>query len=154
MHYTAKNVVYGLVWMKLLAGALKVAPADPLIDTAKVRLSKDPDFALNKNTVIEDLEDNEADFSGYAAGGVALTVGTAVNIGTSQAGTQAPVTFTAAAADPFVTGTVYGWWIDDTVNFICGERLTAPLVFQFNAPGDYLQLDVITPFPLTVTVDN
>lgn len=151
MHYTAKNLVFGRDFLKTVATALGDAPSDPLLDGAMLRLSKDPSFQPGSTTLIADLTDMEADFTGYAAGGVAFAPGDAVNIGTARVGVQSPVTFVAEAAvdpDPFVDNDVYGWWIDNGTLFIVGEKLAAPAVAEFNTPGDYLQLDVVLAFLL------
>lgn len=142
MNWTAQNVVYGRDFVKTLIAALKVAPDDPLINTAKVRLSQDPTFNPSPDSTVAGLDANEATFSGYSAGGLALTVGVPVNLTTLIIGATTPTLFVVATATPVVGNDIYGWWIDDGTNVIAGEKFPAGGAASMNLVGDFIQLDV------------
>lgn len=150
MHWTAKNIVYGRAFLNTLLAALGAAPEDPLIDTAKVRLSGNPDFAPTPDSVPGDFTDDELDYTGYAAGGIAFTVGAPIVLGSTAVGIQTPVTFRATSADPFVPGTACGWWMDDGTNVLAAEVFPLANRLTFGQTGDYLQLDVVLPLTLAL----
>lgn len=151
MNWTAQNVVYGRTFVNTILAAFAAAPLAELIDTAKIRLSQNPAFAPDPDSAIADLTPTEADYSGYTAGGIAMVVSAPLNLGTDVQGTMSSVLFKATTATPFVSNTVYGWWIDDGTNLICGEAFPGGVNALFGSINDFLQLDVVTPLPLYQT---
>lgn len=145
-YYASQSVVFGLDWINTVLAAYKVAPLAALTDLAKLRLSKDPSFNPTPASTITDLEANEADYSGYAAGGVAVVLSAPVLLSTVCSGVLFPYTFLATSASPFVPATVYGWWMDDGTNFIAGERFANSQNAGFAAPGAFLALTTVLPF--------
>jgi hypothetical protein len=131
--------------MNAVIAAFKTVPGAALIVAGKVRLSQDPSFAPTPDSTIAGLAANEADYSGYAAGGIAAVLSAPVNLSNNAQGTIISATFTAVSATPFVPNQVYGWWLDDGTNFIAGERFVNNGQAPFGAVGDFLALIVLLP---------
>lgn len=148
MNWTAKNVIFGRSFVNTILAAMATDPGVELIDTALVRLSTNPSFAPTPDSTVAGLEALEADYSGYASGGIALVVGAPLNLAPTTQGVMTPVTFLAAPADPFIVNSVYGWWIDDGTNVIVAEAFPVGTIASFSSPGDFLQLDVVLPLRL------
>lgn len=148
MNWTAQNVVYGRTFANAVMAALLAAPVDPLIDTGKIRLSQDPAYNPTPDSTVAGLEAYEADYSGYAAGGIAMVVSAPINASQNVQGTMSSVLFKATTATPFVQNSVYGWWVDDGTNVILAEAFPGGTIALFGAINDFLQLDVVTPFGL------
>lgn len=144
--YTARAVVYGRTFMNTIIAALLARPGAALVVGAKVRLSKDAAFNPTPGSAIADFSAHEADYTGYAAGGVALTIGAPLNLGANVQGTQESTLFTATGST--ITNVVYGYWIDDGANVILAERFAGGATAQFAVAGDFLALDTRTPFGL------
>lgn len=151
MHYTARSVVYGRDFMNTVLDVLKNISATALITLGKLRLSKLSTYQPTADSTIAGLAADEADFSGYPAGGLAFVVGVPVILAPNLLAVQTPTTFTAATAVPFVPNTVYGWWLDDGANVVAAEAFPSPVVAEFDAVGKYLQLDVVLPFMLSLS---
>lgn len=148
MNWTAQNVVYGRAFVNTLLAAMKTDPGVALIATAKIRLNKSPVYNPTPDSTIAELSADEADYSGYAAGGIAMVVSDPLNLGDYIQGTMSSVLFKATTASPFVQNSCYGWWIDDGANVIAAEVFPTGTVALFGAVNDFLQLDVVTPLPL------
>jgi hypothetical protein len=148
MHYEAKNVVYGRDFLSTMLLAIKTVPGAALLVAPKVRLSKDALFNPLPGSVIADFTANEADFSGYTAGGYAPTLSGVVNLGANLIGLAAGVMPTCSGAGAPSPNTVYGWWIDDGTNFVVGEKFANGLFFTFQNPGDFLDLAIALPLAL------
>lgn len=146
--WVAQNVVYGRTFSDTILAALSARPAAALIAAGKLRLSKDPAFAPNPASTVAALAANEADFSGYVAGGSALALSAAVNLSPSIQGVTDVALFTAAVAVPFVSNAVTGWWVDDGANFVAGEAFPNGQTANFATPGDFLQLVAELPVNL------
>lgn len=116
-----------------------------MIATAKVRLSTNPSFVPNSLATIAELAANEANYSGYTAGGVALVVGSPVNLSPTCQGAVTAVSFVATAASPYVPSNVYGYWVDDGTNVIAQEAFAGGASVGFGAPGDFLELVLELP---------
>jgi hypothetical protein len=143
--YSSQNAVIGRAFADTILAALKTVPGSALITSGKVRLSKDPSFNPSSDSSVVALEANEADFSGYPAGGVAVSLSAPLNF---SLGCQAVLTsalFLAAAASPFVPNVVTGYWVDDGTNVVQGERFAGGVNFSLSAPGDFLELAVFFP---------
>lgn len=147
-YYTTQSVIYGRAWVNTVLAALAVDPAAALIVTGKIRLSKDPAFNPTAASTKTELAAQEADYTGYAVGGVAFVPGAPVNLTANQQGVVDPVTFRAAADDPQIDNSVYGWWLDDGTNVVCAEKFADNASFSMAVLGDFLQLDVVLPFSL------
>ena len=146
--YTAQNVVFGRDFLNTVLAALKTRPAAELIATGKVRLSQDPGFNPTPGSAIADFSPGEADYSGYAAGGIAYTVPDPVNLSATIQGLTVTVVFKAGTASPFVANSCTGWWLDDGSNVIMAERFANNGQAQFQSPGDFLALDTRLPMSL------
>ena len=136
-------LVYGRLFIDAVLSAFKTVPAAALLATAKVRLSKDPNFGPTPESKIADFTVSECDFSGYTAGGVALVMSGPVNLSTKYEGMLADANFVAAAATPFVANSVYGYWVDDGTNVVAAERFPTGTTGTLTKPGDFLALTVI-----------
>jgi hypothetical protein len=143
--YTSKQVVYGTAFLNSLIAALKTAPANPLINSAKVRLSNSPTFNPSSGSTIASLSSNECAYSGYTAGGIALVVGTPVNLSLTCQGAITAVQFLSTSATPYVPDVAYGYWIDDGTNVILAEAFPPGQQAGFAAPGDFLELVLQIP---------
>lgn len=146
--WTTQEATYGRTFADTVLAALKTVPGGPLIAAAKVRLSMDPAFAPTPDNKIADFTPNEANYSGYAAGGVALTL---AGTGVASPGCEveyAAVVFTATAATPFVPNNVTGYWIDDGTNVIAAEAFGSSGPWAVAQSGDFLQLDLRLPLQL------
>jgi len=147
-NYQTQELVYGSAFMDTVIEALVTRPAGALVVTGKVRLSKDPAFDPAPGSVITDFTTHEADYSGYAAGGIAVALSAPLNVTTTIRGALTSALFVAATASPFVPNNVYGYWLDDGTNVIAGERFAGGGVASFGAPGDFLDLEAMLPFGL------
>jgi hypothetical protein len=143
--YTSQQVAFGRVFANLLLGALKTVPGAALLATGKVRLSKDPSFSPAADTSLATLEANECDFSGYPAGGVAVSLTIGVNVTPQIQGAITSATFEAATASPFVPNQCYGYWIDDGTEMAIGEAFGSAGPIPFADVGDYLVLNAAIP---------
>lgn len=145
--YSSQQVVFGRAFALAVVAALKTAPANPLINLAKLRLSQSPVFNPTPLNVPADFIANEATYSGYTAGGVAvvLTVGLVLSQGAVGAFFGNLFLATGAA----VQNLVYGYWIDDGTNVIVAERFAGGVNFPFQQNGDNLDLNVFIPVQLT-----
>jgi hypothetical protein len=148
VYYASKSVVFGTAFAKTVLAALKTAPANPLINTGKVRLSHDPAFNPIPASTVAALVAQEASFSGYTAGGIAVALSAPLNLTTQVDGVLTSALFLAVTASPFVADVAYGWWIDDGTNVIAGEAFAGGVNVGFNGPGDFLDLEVFLPYVL------
>lgn len=144
-NWITQSVVYGQDFLLTVVAALKTAPATPLVNTGKLRLSLDPGFNPTPNSTISALAANEANYSGYTAGGIAVVLTTGLLVSTTGVAAAAQGLFEATTATPFVPANVTGYWVDDGTNFIGGEAFGSGNVAQFAAPGDFLALTVLLP---------
>lgn len=133
---------YGRAFANTILAALKTAPADPLIDAAKLRLSQDPAYNPTPSATIAALEAQEADYSGYTAGGYAVVVPNPVNLSGSAQGVFLSQLLTATTATPFVDNVLYGWWVDDGANVIAYGRFNQDNPPGMGQPGDFIDLGV------------
>ena len=142
--YTSQALVFGRAFMNTIMAAFAARPAGPLVAAgAKIRLSQDPTFNPTPNSNVAGLSTNEATFSGYTAGGNAVTLSGPVNASPTCQGELASTLFVATAST--VTNNVYGYWIDDGVNVIVGERFAGGGIASFNTSGDFLDLQIVLP---------
>lgn len=145
MDYASKSVVVAQRLADAWLAALSTRPAATLLATPMLRLSKNPGLTLTPQSTKAALAANEADFSGYAA--VAVVFVAPTNLGPQAQGAVMATIFLRTLGTPDVGETVYGWWIDDTVDFAAGE------VFQgggipLGLPGDFLSLTIAIPVAL------
>lgn len=148
MNWTAQRVVWGRAFMNSVVAALKTAAEDPLIMTGKIRLNTNPAYNPTPDSTRAALAADEAAYSGYTAGGIALTVGDPVRLAENIVGAMSSVLYRATDVDPFVSATVYGWWIDNGTIVVCGEAFPSGTVAAFGNPFSFLQLDISLPFGL------
>lgn len=146
--YTSQNVVFGKAFANIVLAALKTVPGGALLATGKLRLSKASPFNPTSGMSLADLEADEADFSGYPAGGVAVSLTTGVNVTPQIQGAVTRGIFEAATATPFVGNSVTGYWVDDGTEMAIGEAFTDDQVAAFNAVGDFLILNALIPLNL------
>jgi hypothetical protein len=143
--YTSQSVVYGRTFMNGLLKTMKTVPGAALLATGKLRLSKDPSFAPTPATTLAELEANECDFSGYPAGGIAVSLTTDLNETPQIQGILTRGVFAATTATPFVPGSALGYWIDDGTDMAIGERFADEGTASFANVGDFLVLNAVLP---------
>jgi hypothetical protein len=144
--WSALQAVFGRAFADTVIAAFKARPAGPLVSaTAKFRLSKDAAYNPTPDSTIAGLAANEADYSGYTAGGETVVLSAAVNLSSIGVGALATQLFEATVAGPFVPANVYGWWIDDGTNVIAAEAFPVGTVATFASPGDFLDLTAVLP---------
>ena len=150
--YETQGVVYGRAFMATVLAALKTVPGAALIVAGKIRLSKDPAFAPTVDSVITDFTANEADFTGYTAGGYTVTLSAPLNQTTQILAVLCNAL--AIGGSPFtVPNTIYGYWIDDGTNVVMAEKFAPPgATANFANTGDYLDLQVLLPIPMLVVL--
>ncbi len=144
--YVAQAVVYGRTFLNTLLAALLTRPAAALVVGAKLRLSKNPVFNPLPASVITDFTGLEADYTGYAAGGIALTIGAPLNLSGVIQGTEETTLF--AATGSAITNSVYGYWVDDGTNVLFAEKFASGGIATFAIAGDFLNLSTRTPLGL------
>jgi len=140
---------YGRAFIDTVLAAYKTVPGGALIVSPKLRLSKDPAFNPQPGSLIADLTPQEADFSGYTAGGYALVLSAPVNLSGSVEGVLSSATAISVPAGPFVSNNLYGYWIDDGTNMICGEAFGGAGPIPIGLAGDFAQVDVRLPLLFT-----
>lgn len=145
--YTTVGVVYGRTFMNTVLSVFKTASVPALIVAGKVRLSKDPAFSPTPDSTIASFTGQEATFTGYPAGGIAVSLTTNLFL---TAGALGDLT-TALYVDtgPAIGNTIWGYWIDDGVNVIAAERFAGGFSVPMSLAGDFLDLTVILPMQLT-----
>ncbi len=144
-NYTAQAIVYGRAFVNTILAALKTIPGGALVTGAKLRLSNNPSFSPTPGNVPGDFSANECAYSGYTAGGLAVTLSAPLNLSTTADGVLFAGLFVATAASPFVPDTATGWWIDDGTNVICAERFANNQTATFASPGAFLSLTALLP---------
>ncbi len=149
LSYTSQVVGYGLAFMDTVMQAFTTLPAAKLINTAKLRLSHDPAFSPTPGSTIAALAAQEANFTGYPAGGAAFATGTPIHLAPSIDGAGTAVFFQATTGAPFTADTVYGYWVDDGTNVIAYERFAGGVAMPFTSPGVGMEMVVFLPFPLS-----
>jgi hypothetical protein len=143
--YASAQVTFGTAFLNTLMAALKTAPMNPLVNTAKIRLNTNPAFNPSPGDAISTNTANEADYTGYTAGGIAVSLSSPVNLSPTCQGVVASALFTATSASPFVSSVVYGYWIDDGTNVILAEKFAGGINVAFDAAGAFLELIVQLP---------
>jgi hypothetical protein len=141
--YISQNVVIGQEFMNSLLACISTRPAAALVAAGKIRLSLDPSFNPTPQSTAATLSPNEATFTGYAAGGIAMVLSGAVNVSPVIQGVLANALFTATGSA--ISNNVYGYWIDDGTNLVIGERFSAAQIASFATAGDFLDLTCIIP---------
>jgi hypothetical protein len=147
-NYASQYVVYGRAFMETVIAAFKTVPGGALVVTGKVRLSTDPSFNPTPLSKISDLTPNEANYSGYASGGIAAVLSAPVILSPAAVATVISAFFLATTGSPFVPNNTYGYWIDDGTNVIAAERFANAGVAGFGEAGDFLALTVLLPMQL------
>lgn len=150
--YTSKSVVFGLTFANTILAALKTVPSAALISSGKVRLSNNPSFNPVPTSTITSLAANECAYSGYTAGGIAVSLTTGLILDGVTQGATTSALFEATTATTFVPDVAYGYWIDDGTNMIMSERFANGGVGTFSAPGNFLDLIVLLPYQLLQTI--
>jgi len=146
--YTSQEVTYGQAFGLTVVSALKTVPGQALINSAKLRLFKNPSLAPDPVTPLADLVAAECDFSGYPAGGIAVVLTVGLVLSNSCVGALTTGLFVADDTDPFVSGSAYGWWIDDGTNVIAVEKFAGGSAVPFAGKGAFLDLSVELPLQL------
>lgn len=129
-------------WLNTLLLTLKTVPADPLFDTAKLRLLKDRTLTLNQNTTVAELEAHEADYDDYVAGGITVTPPSAVNFNSLSQGWVFSHLFSVVDPAPTIGNDIQGYWIDDGVSPVIMEYFAVGQGVPMQAQGDWLELEV------------
>jgi hypothetical protein len=143
--YATQQAVYGTAFLNSILAAFKTVATAALVATAKVRLNINPAFNPGPGDTIAENAANEANFTGYTAGGAAVMLGSPVNLSPTCQGAIATANFAATSSGTFVSNVIHGYWIDDGTNVIFAEAFPAGVSFTFGVPGDFLEL--ILQFP-------
>jgi hypothetical protein len=138
--FQAQRIVLGRGITQALLDALSTVPTAALAATPKMRLSHDPAFAPISTSLPSELAAEEAMYTGYTAGGLAVLFGTPLNLSPSIQGITASITFEVGATAPTTPDSIYGYWIETTTELVCAEAFPTGLVFGMAAPGDYLTI--------------
>ena len=143
--YASLKITYGKAFLNTIAAAWKTTASGALILDGKLRLNTNPSFNPSAEDTIAGNAANEADYSGYTAGGIAVTLSAPVNLSATCVGAICSGTFAATTDSPFVSSVVYGYWIDDGTNVIAAEAFPTNQQVTFGTPGDFLELVVQLP---------
>lgn len=143
--YNSQQVVFGTAFLNTIMAALKTVPMAALVVGAKMRLNTNPAFNPQPSDTIADNTANEADYSGYAAGGIAVVLSAPVNLSPTCQGVVSSGLFLATTATPFVPSVAYGYWVDDGTNIIIAEKFGGGTNFPFASAGDFLDLIINLP---------
>lgn len=145
--WISQNPTYGRGFLDTVVAAMKTDPGAALIVAGKIRLSTNPAFDANFNAAIADLTPDEATFTGYTAGGYAVSLSAVLNLGPTALGSLAHALIVCSADG--TSQTCYGYWVDDGANVILMEAFDPDNPPSFELAGDFLDLDVV--FPLQAT---
>ena len=148
MQFLTKSVVFGQVFANQVLAGMAVLPSTALLATSKLRLSNDPNFNPTPLSTVASLAANEAVFTGYTAGGVAVALVQALNLSTQIQGAGQVKVFVAVAGTPFVPDTLTGWWIDDGTVLQVASAFGASGPYAIGSPGDFLELLALLPVNL------
>ncbi len=149
MNWISQNCVYGRTFgVASLNTYDTMVGGAGLIGTGKLRLSHQAGFNPTPDTALADLEAQEAAFTGYPAGGIAVVLTDPVNFAPNLLGVQCRGVFICGTADPQVTDTVYGWWIDDGTDMKAAEPFPLGVTWAAQNPGDFLDLIANLPWHL------
>lgn len=143
--YSSQLITYGQAYLETVAAANKTAPMTALIASGKLRLSNNPALVANPQATISQLAADECAYSGYTAGGIAVTLSGPLILSNSAVGMLCTGTFLATTATPFVSDSAHGYWIDDGTNVILVEAFPPGTVFSFAQAGAFLELVVLIP---------
>lgn len=143
------NVVLSRAFVDALLLAVRPASTeDHLIVSPKIALLNDDPLTITPDTTKAQLDAHEAVFSGYTAGGQAVTLG-AIPVRPSSViqALAGNVSWVGPTVDPFVQGGVKGWYLyDTTFGLICSGQFSESV--NIATPGDYLDLFAGLPFKL------
>ena len=137
--YSSQTITFGRAWLETVVAAWKTTASNPLINTAKLRLTTVSSFLPSPDATIAGLDANEANYSGYTAGGLAIVLSAPVNLSPTCVGSVVNETFIATAGSPFVPNVLTGYWADDGTNVIAMEAFGGAGI-PINGPGDFLAL--------------
>jgi hypothetical protein len=146
--YSSQQITYGRYFLNLLAAAFAARPAGALIASGKLRLTIATAFLPDPGATIATLAANEANFSGYPAGGVAVALSGPVNLSGNCIGEVQEETFIGTTATPFVPNIITGYWVDDGTGVVGMEAIPSPGI-PINNVGDFLALLVQLPLQAT-----
>lgn len=147
------NVVLSRAFLNALLLAVRPGSTeDHLIVNPKIALLNEDPLSITPDTTLEQLEEHEAAFSGYTAGGSAVTLGAVPvrpsNVVQALAGN---VAWVGPVADPFISGGVKGWYLyDDTFGLICSGQFSESV----NITGQGSYLDLFAGLPLKVNTSG
>jgi hypothetical protein len=134
-----------------LLATLGALPTAALLKTPKVHLLMAA-VLLNENTKVADLTPNEATYTGYTAGGIALPApGGPYELNPAVDGNLYTVVFSVAAPGT-VTNTIYGYWIDGNVGVEMYQSEIFATPYPMVLVGDFLQVNLLIGVVKTPTV--
>lgn len=135
------RVVLAREFMNDLLLAVRPASAtEHLLVAPKIALIGPNELSFSPDLTLAALEAAEVEFSGYTAGGAAVTLGAVpVRSGDRVMALAGNVSWVAPVADPFVEGEIVGWYMtDDTYGLVCFESFEESVLIAH--PGDYFDL--------------
>jgi hypothetical protein len=119
----------------------QVNPLDGGFNNKNFRLFKSA-FTVQVNTLLSDLTAIEADYDGYAAQPVTMSLGFVDPNNNAVAQSQL---LTFAPTGSVTSNQIFGWWIDDGVNVLMGGSLVAPVTLD--GPTKELSVVLQDSFP-------
>lgn len=143
MYYEAQNLIYARSFADAWLDAFSTIPTAKLIAAPTVRLLMGALPAITPDTTLAALEALEANFSGYGADTITLTV--PAQPSTKVEGAIGSATFIAATASPFVSSNVSGYFLTDGTNLVAAEAFPNGQVFPIAAAGQFLTINVVLP---------
>lgn len=145
------NVIMSREFVNALLLAVRPASAeDHLLVAPKIGLITSDPLSLGPDTTLAELEAIQAAFSGYTAGGQAITLGAIpIRAKFDAVALAGNVAWVGSETDPFVSASIGGWYLHDTTyGLVCACQFAQPVLIA--SPGDYLDLFVGLPVKLYV----
>lgn len=140
-----QSVVFGRAFADAIIAGLSTLAGTALLATAKLRLSHDPAYNPLPDTLLADLEAQEALYSGYPAGGVAVALSAPLNVAVGIEGAVQSHLWIATNASPFVGDSITGWWIDNGTDMLLASPFGDLGPVSIGLAGDFLNLLGVLP---------
>jgi len=147
MFIQTRNPVYSRTLSEAILGALDVNPAAALIVTPFLHLFTVGPAPITPDSVIADF--TECTFVGYAPVAVTFPLLGPIKLADFVIAVERSLMFVGGAIVPPGENAL-GYWVDDAAvggtNLYISEAFVGPAGFAL--PGDFLQLDLLFPFPM------
>jgi len=147
----SKNLIFSSNYLSSVVEELGAeTPTITSYEDSVVRLFKNT-ITPTPSTPVADLEAAEADFTGYGA--VTIAEPQTASPGLNFWGVMGNAIFTVAGGPPIEGNVIGGYWLETADGIlIISESFAVPVTLS--AFGHYLDLNVIVPFALTITLPD